>query len=206
VKSRVAGRVHRPALLLALLVTVTGCGSTEQMTTTPPGFTVRAVAEPAFSIALPKSWRSFDSSSKASTTDIAVLNQRLRAELQVLGRPDSPIKLVGVAPTARGTFLTNMNVLQTRVPKSLGFDDLSRNEATQIRLATHAKNLRQTEAPLPAGRALRLTYRARTGAAVHQYFVRHGVFLYILTYTTSPATAARYAKIFDLSAHTFQIR
>jgi hypothetical protein len=202
----VAGRVHRPALLLVLLVAVAGCGSTTRTTTTPTGFTLRTVDEPAFSIALPKRWRSFDAASSTAANNLAVRNHRLRAELQVLSRPDSPIKLVGVAPAARDTFLTNINVLQTRVPKSLGFDDLARNEATQIRLATHARQLRQSETRLPAGRALRLTYRARTDSAVHQYFVRHGAFLYILTYTTSPATAARYAKIFDLSAHTFQIR
>jgi hypothetical protein len=200
----VASRVHRPALFLAFLATVLGCGSATH-TSAPAGFTVRSVNQPAFSIALPEHWRSFDSASNGAANNLAVRNQRLRAELQVLSRPDSPIKLVGVAPGARGTFLTNMNVLQTRVPKSLGFDDLSRNEVTQIRLATHARDLRQSETRLPAGRALQLAYRARN-AAVHQYFVRRGAFLYILTYTTAPATAARYAKIFDLSAHTFQIR
>lgn len=200
-----ASRVHRPALLFTLLATALGCGSTTPASA-PAGFTVRTLNQPAFSIALPKHWRSFDSASSAAANNLAVRNRRLRAELQVLSRPDSPIKLVGVADPARGTFLTSMNILQTRVPKSLGFDDLSRNEATQIRLATDARDLRQTETRLPAGRTLRLTYRARTNAAVHQYFVRSGAFLYILTYTTAPATSAPYAKIFDLSAHTFQTR
>jgi hypothetical protein len=30
--------------------------------------------------------------------------------------------------------------------------------------------------------------------------------IYVLTYTTAPTAAARYAKIFDVSAHTFQLR
>ena len=129
----------------------------------------------------------------------------MRAELELLSRPDTPIKLIGIAPSPRGTFVTNMNVLQTQVPSELDFEDLAKNEARQIKAAAKVKAIRQDEPRVPAGRTLRLRYRARSGAVIHQYFVRHGEFLYILTYTTSPARLARYAKIFDVSAHTFQI-
>jgi hypothetical protein len=199
----VATLVHRPVLLLVLIVTLAGCGSTDASTKTPQGFAVRMVERPKLSLALPTNWRSFTATARAG--DETTHSPKLRSELRVLREPHSPIKLIAVAPARPGKFQTNMNVLQTRVPSSLDFDDLSRNEARQIKLATRARDLRQGETRLPAGRALRLTYRARTNAVVHQYFVRHGDFLYILTYTTSPAEAVRYAKILDLSAHTFKI-
>jgi hypothetical protein len=203
----VAARVRRLAPLLILSVTVLGCGSSEGRAPAkmPVGFKARAVANPKLSIALPKQWRSFDARSSRQAKVAPGLSSGMRAELELLSRHDSPIKLIGLAPTAPGTFVTNMNVLQTRVPSSLSFDQLAENEARQIRRATHARGMRQDETRLPAGRALRLRYRARSGAVVHQYFVRHDEFLYIITYTTSPAQAPRYAKIFDLSAHTFQI-
>jgi hypothetical protein len=203
----VAALVARLALLLIFSVTFLGCGSSEDRAPAkiPVGFSARTVTNPKLSIALPKQWRSFDAGSSRGAKDAPGLSSGMRAELELLSRPDTPIKLIGLAPTAPRTFVANMNVLQTRVPSSLSFDQLAETEARQIRRATHARDMRQDETRLPAGRALRLRYRAQSGAVIHQYFVRHEKFLYILTYTTSPARAAHYAKIFDLSAHTFQI-
>ena len=176
--------VRRRLLLLLSLGVLAGCSDGARVST-PAGYTTRTVRDPNFSIALPRSWPSFDPRSK---------------------HRDSPLTLIAVAPGRAGTFRTSLNVIQTRVPGSLSFEQLSRHEAEQVRLATHAKDIRQDETGLRGGRALRLRYRARSNAVVHQYFVRHGDFLYVLTYTTAPTAAARYAKIFDVSAHTFQLR
>jgi hypothetical protein len=200
----VAGRVRRSSLILVFLVILAGCGSSTP-TAAPDGFTARRVDRPQFSIALPQRWHSFDAESHAEAKSAVGDCPRLRAELDVLGRADSPIKLIGIAPTAGGGFVTNMSVLQTRVPASLSFEQLARNEARQIELAAHAKEMRQSETKLPAGRALRLRYRTPASAVVHQYFVRHGDFLYIVTYTTSAAAAGRYAQTFERSAQTFSV-
>jgi hypothetical protein len=190
-------------LLLAVLVVLAGCGgSTTQAT--PAGFTVRTVAEPSFSIALPKGWRSFDSRSSRGPNAAAGRNSALRMELKLLGKPDSPIKLIGLDPAARA-FVTNMNVLQTRVPSSLSFEELARTEAAQIKLVSGVKEMRQQQTVVPGGRTLHLSYRTRSNAVVHQYFVKHDAVLYVLTYTSAPAESAPYAKIFDMSAHTFQV-
>lgn len=195
--------VRRRLLPLAVLVVLAGCGGSKTQAT-PAGFTVRTVAQPTFSIALPKGWRSFDRRSSRAANEAAGHNSALRTELQLLGKPDSPIKLIGLDPAAR-TFVTNMNVLQTQVPSSLSFEELARTEAAQIKLASRVTRMRQQETVVPGGRALHLSYRTRSNAVVHQYFVKHDELLYVLTYTTAPAGSARYAKIFDMSAHTFQV-
>jgi hypothetical protein len=182
-----------------------GCGGGHATVDIPSGFTVRTVERPAFSLALPQRWRSFGDTSHTSAESITGGNQRLRLELETLARSDSPIKLIGVDPAGGPRSTTNMNVLQTRVPSSISFDEMTRIEATQIRRASGIRRIEQETTEVPAGRALHLTYHPRATALVQQYFVRHGDFLYVLTYTSASADGARYASIFDHSAHTFAI-
>jgi len=209
----VTGGVRRRSSFLLSLVVLAGCGGSgagrNALPATPGGFTVRAVNDPGFAIALPKRWRSVDSRTALTSGKLrrfAKANPRLGAELRALAGPNSPIELIAVDSTGQQNFRANMNVIQTRVPKNLSFEQLSRNEAAQIELVSSVQHMRQAAVELPAGRALRLTYDVRSKGVVHQYFVKHDEILYVLTYTTSATTAPRYAKIFDLSAHTFQLR
>jgi hypothetical protein len=196
--------VHRRSLPLLCLAVLAGCGG-GQAVTIPDGFTVRTVEKPAFSLALPQHWRSFGDTSHTSAKSITGGNQRLRLELETLARSDSPIKLIGVDPTGGLRSATNMNVLQTRVPSSISFDEMTRIEATQIRRASGIKRIEQEQTEVPAGRALHLTYHPRATALVQQYFVRHGDFLYVLTYSSPSAAGEQYAAVFDQSAHTFAL-
>jgi hypothetical protein len=200
--------VPRRLLFLLGLAVLAGCGGTHTSATVtiPEGFTVRAVEKPAFSVALPKEWRSFGDRSHMSAKEVAGSNQRLRLELETLAKSDSPIKLVAFDPAAGQHFHTNMNVLQTGpLPSKLSFDDMAKTEVRQISSASGIKHIRQQETRVPAGRALHLTYRPRPNAVIQQYFVRHGDLLYVLTYSTRAADEARFAKVFDQSAHTFQV-
>jgi hypothetical protein len=201
----VTGGVRRRPLFLLCFAVLAGCGGGQTSVKIPEGFTVRTVEKPAFSLALPERWRSFGDTSHTSAEAIAAGNQRLRVELETLAQSDSPIKLIGVDPAGRVRSATNMNVLQTRVPSSVPFEEMARIEAIQIRRASGIKRIEQETTEVPAGRALHLTYHPRATALVQQYFVRHGDFLYVLTYTTPSADGARYASIFDQSAHTFQV-
>ena len=198
------GGVRRRPLHLLCLVVLAGCGGASDAVTVPRGFTVRAVEEPSFSVALPAGWRSFGDRSHTNAKEVAGKNERLRAELETLAKSDSPIKLVAFDPASGRPFSTNMNVLQTEVPSSLSFDEMARTEARQIRLASGIAEIKKEVTKVPAGRTLHLTYRPRANVVLQQYFVRHGDLLYVLTYTTRSAEAARHASIFDLSAHTFE--
>jgi hypothetical protein len=201
----VTGGVRRRPLLLLCLVVLAGCGSGKTAVKIPHGFTVRTVEKPALSIALPASWLSFGDRSHTSAQRVTGENERLRVELETLAQRSSPIKLVGVDPAGGPRVTTNMNVLQTQVPADLTFEQMAKIEATQIRRASGIEEIRQEETSVPAGRALHLTYHPRASSVVQQYFVRHDNFLYVLTYTSRTVDAARYARVFDQSAHTFQV-
>jgi len=196
--------VRRRPLLLLCFVVLAGCGGGADAVAIPKGFTVRAVKEPSFSVALPAGWRSVGDRSHTNAKAVAGKNDRLRTELQTLAKSDSPIKLVGFDLASGRPFSTNMNVLQTEVPSSLSFDQMARTEARQIRLASGIAEIKREVTKVPAGRTLHLTYRPRANVVLEQYFVRHGDLLYVLTYTTRAAEAAHHARIFDLSAHTFE--
>jgi hypothetical protein len=200
----VTGGVRRRPPLLLCLVVLAGCGGGSDAVATPKGFTARTVEKPSFSVALPAGWRSFGDRSHTNAKEVAGKNERLRTELETLAKSDSPIKLVAFDPASGQHFTTNMNVLQTEVPSSLSFDQMARTEARQIRLASGIAEIKKEVTKVPAGRTLHLTYRPRANLVLQQYFVRNGDLLYVLTYTTRSADAARHARIFDLSAHTFQ--
>ena len=202
--------MHRRSSFLLCLAVLAGCGASGELRSKPPvGFTLRVVKGSGFAIALPKRWRSLDRDTALRDERLsrfAKANPRLRAELQALAGPQSPIQLIAVDLAGGQSFRANMNVIQTRVPKSLSFEQLSRNEPIQIKLVSSVQNMRQATVALPAGRALRLRYDVQERGLVHQYFVKHEELLYVLTYTTSTGAATRYAKIFDVSARTFQLR
>jgi hypothetical protein len=211
VKSRVTTGVRWRSSFLLCLAVLAGCGggggrpsALVKVTTVP----MRTVTTPDFSIQLPKTWRSLDRRSALQSNRLKRFlktNPRLRAELQAFAGPNSPIKLLAVSP-AGAAFRANMNVIQARVPNSLSFEELSKNEATQIKLVSVVHDLRQSKVQLPAGRALRLIYRVRQNGIVFQYFVKHESFLYVLTYTAALAAASHYGAVFDGSASTFALR
>src|SRR2546423_12974734 len=141
-KSRATIGARRRSSLLLSVAVLTGCGTNgarqEAAPRTPPGFTVRDGNAIGFSIALPKRWRSLDRRTAVAPRRLrrfALAYPRLQAQAHVLAGPNSPIELIAVDTTGSQPVRANMNVVQTRVPKSLTFEQLSENEATQIKVA-----------------------------------------------------------------------
>jgi len=213
-----------PALLL--LAVADGCGgsggakSATNVDTvaasleTPAGFTVRRVRGQGFAIAVPKEWRSLDASSALRGKRVKQFEQENPAAagaVEALSRPNSPMKFVAVDPSATD-FATNVNVLVSRIPSGASFDTWTKAEAAQIE-ALRPTHLKQGPVQLTPGKGYKLTYHAKLmirgqprELAIHQFMVKRGGFLYVITYTTSAGEEAKRSPTFDDSAHTFQLK
>jgi hypothetical protein len=232
VEKRLTTRMHRAAAaavvaaafcLAALSSGCGGNGGTPSATNVetkaagpavPAGFTVRAVKDQGFSVALPKKWRSLDAHealSSGSMKSFEKANPQLAAQIQALAQPNSPLKLLAIGPRGNG-FVTNLNVIVTRIPSKLGFDEWTSTEVAEIQKVSTVKGLKQEKTQLQPGQALHLGYRAsfnRAGGSfevfVHQWMLKDKGVLYILTFTTSPAQEPKQRKTFDDSAHSFRL-
>ena len=218
--------IRRPlAVLLVLTALSAGCGgngsppaATKVETSAaepglPAGFTTRVVQDHGFSIALPKAWRAIDAHAalSAGIKEFRKRNPQIVRQIEALARPNSPIKLLALGATVRG-FVTNLNVIVTRIPESIGFDEWTAAEIKEIEKVPTVTRLQREETQLRPGRAVHLTYRAtfnsRGGsfaAFVHQYMVKSDGLLYILTYTTLPAAEPRFRDTFADSARSFRL-
>jgi len=216
--------MRRAAILaMGLVLVVSGCGGKDaQRSATqaaapsmPAGFAVRHVPDHGFSIALPKQWESLDAREALNSDAMKrfrKVNPALGSQVEALTLPDSPIKLIALAPNKQGGFLTNLNVLVTELPADVSYDEWSSSEVAEIEKVPTVTGLRKEETQLSTGRALHVTYRAafnrpngRFVALVHQYLVKDDGSLYVLTYTTTPRLEPRLGKVFEQSARTFRL-
>src|SRR5215218_4384230 len=104
--------MRRAAALVALCLAalLSGCGNGSPPSATnvetkaagpdvPAGFTVRAVKDEGFSIALPKAWRSLDAHEALNSDTMKQFeksNPQLSGQMQALSQPNSPLKLLAV--------------------------------------------------------------------------------------------------------------
>jgi hypothetical protein len=221
--------MRRAAALVALLgALAAGCGGNGDppaaatdvetkpaKTTTPAGYTVRAVKSGGFAVALPKAWRSLDARQALASGTMKQFeksNPQLKGQVQALAQKDSPLKLLATGPVGKDGFLTNLNVIVTQLPPDLGFEKWTKAELQEIQKVPTVKNVQQEVTELAPGQTLHLTYHATfnkpTGpfeVVVNQWMVKKDDFLYILTYTTSPSQEAKLRQTFDDSAHTFEL-
>jgi hypothetical protein len=220
--------MRRVAVLVLFLATlVCGCGGSKQPgaatnvetkpagARAPAGFSLRVVKGQRFSIALPKDWTSLDAHealNSGAMKRFRKVNPQLGGQMEALAQPNSPIKLLAIAPGPKGGFLTNLNVLVSHIPAAVPFETWSSAEVTDIQSVPTVKRLRHDETRLQPGRAVHVTYRAAFNrpsgpfvAVVHQYLVKKGAALYILTYTTQPRLELGLRKTFLESARTFWV-
>jgi hypothetical protein len=221
------GGVRRIVVVLLLVSLSAGCGSKKKSAlptatnvetrpaaaNTPMGFTVRAVPDEGFAIAVPKKWSSIDASTALSGSSAKRFereNPAAAGAVEALARPDSPMKFVAVDPTG-ARFATNVNVLVSQIPADASFQRWTTAETAQI-AALKPTGLKRETVQLPAGKAYRLAYHARLrirgilrDLAIHQYMVKRGSSLYVVTFTTEAPAEQRFARTFDQSAQTFTL-
>ena len=203
-----------PLLLVAFLLA--GCGFGGASAPEPSGgdgLTRYEISSGRFSIGIPETWHATSSTQmrKASFKRFADQNPAFAAYADVVGKKNSPFKFFAYDPVVRKRFATNLNVVVAPVGERVTpekYKSIALAEAKRIAVS----KLESSEVDLPAGKALRIEYRARfvikgrkKAISTTQYAFLLEKTSYVLTYTTLPALRDEYANWFDLSAKSFQL-
>ena len=192
-----------------------GANEPPQNRGTVAGFTTYAVPSAHFSIAVPRSWRSF--TAEEAFADSTALDQLTRENPEfaqfrdALSDQRSPMKLIAIDPNVRGGFATNANVIAQDVPDDFSFEDFARESEAELQaLEGMTTGLRSETVDLPAGKAQRLTYTGHftfsgqeRSIATLQYGLVAGGWTYVITFTTLPALADGYENDFERSIGSF---
>jgi hypothetical protein len=193
-----------PLLVLAAILagSATGASKLER----------HAIASEGMSFAVPASWLVVDSRLPADVVDrLARENPKLAPFVSGLRSPGSPMKFIALDPALTGGFATNANVVAAAVPSSMTFDSYRRGLVLEIRHLVPKGPVAQKTVTIHGARAVRVGYHLRLRVAgkaltvqTLQYaFLRNGRSV-VVTYTTLPKLAGRYARTFASSAATIR--
>jgi hypothetical protein len=195
------------AILAAALAASPAHASALTRVYTIPGYGIR--------VALPSPWKAIDANHLLSGVQLQELerdNPELAGALSLMAKPGSPIKLFAYDPNRRKLFATNLNVVVTSVPASIGFAAYASALEQQIRMLSSVSRVNVSQVALPGGRAVRLSYRLRFVVAgkplliaTLQYAFLHAGQSVVFTYTTLPQLQPTYASTFTASARSIRL-
>jgi hypothetical protein len=177
--------------------------------------TIYELPEPRFSLGVPKSWTAITRDELEDTGALerfAKDNPAIAPVLEGVLRPGSPVKFFALDPAVELGFATNVNVVVQDVADDLELSELARSSAAELRSLGVVEGLRTSEVSLPAGPAVRITFRlqARYGSASRrvatlQYALLDEGMSYVVTYSTLPELESRYAAVFEESVRSFRL-
>lgn len=177
--------------------------------------TVYELTEPHFSLGVPKSWTAITREELQKTGALDRFGKDNPAIANVLRgvlKPDSPLKFFALDPAVEQGFVTNVNVVVEDVPDDTELHDLARGAGQELAALGVARDVKTIRVSLPAGPALKIAYRmdVRYGSATRavatlQYALLEDGWSYVVTYSTLPPLAARYASAFEASARSFRL-
>jgi hypothetical protein len=195
--------------LVPLLVALTSCGGGED------SLTVYRLADPRFSLGVPESWSAITRDDLRETGALERFvqdNPAVAETLQGALDPGSPLKFFAVDPEVERGFVTNVNVAVQRVPTGWRLSDAARSSAAELSGIEVVRDLQWKEISLPAGPAVRITYRLQVqyGAATRsvatlQYLLLDEGKSYVVTYSTLPDLESEYASTFEDSAESLRL-
>jgi hypothetical protein len=175
---------------------------------------------PGFSVDLPSTWAD-------ATKDRARLLRKTRAlagddarlasiidNLMAAGDANVAVKMIAfdLEPSSlRSGFATNLNVVRERTSLPLQTWGKASLRAL-ISMSFVVQPIWSQPVRLPAGKAIRLTYKARFAlggkrleTSITQYGLVKAGFVYVFTYTTLPRLASRYRSTFARSARLLRV-
>jgi hypothetical protein len=166
------------------------------------------------SFAVPRSWVALNGRqirTQALLDQLARENPRLAPYIRSFVQTGSPVRFIALDPALKGGFATNANVVSLAVPGNITFAQYREVLLTQLRALTQGARIADTEVRIGGERALRLRYRLRltvsgrtiTVQTLQYAFLRNRKST-VFTYTTSPGSAASYARTFEASAKSIR--
>jgi hypothetical protein len=166
-----------------------------------------AVPGEGVSLAVPASWVVVDSRLPTQYVERLLReNPKLAPFMQGLRSSNAPTKFIALDPTLAGGFATNVNVVAAPVATWMTFALYRRALTAEIRHVTGSR-VEQSAVTINGARAVRVRYRLRlrlvgqniTVQTLQYAFLRSGRSV-VVTYTTLPTLASRYARTFASSA------
>jgi hypothetical protein len=166
------------------------------------------------SISLPASWKTVDYRQILEPGELerfARENPDLAGSFAAMAKPSSPIKLFAYDPQVANGFATNANVVIVSLRGPISFSEYARQLVGELGTLRSVSQLHWGTVRLPAGRAVRVTYRltinvhGRTvSVQTLQYALLPGRRSVVVTYSTLPASARFYTTVFATSARSIR--
>ncbi|HET8527826.1 MAG TPA: hypothetical protein VFL60_02860 [Gaiellaceae bacterium] len=212
-------------MLLAAAVLAAGCGAAAQQpphraaapvrqlesartAAPPPGFRTHLVTAAGVSIALPIGWQVLaqrDASGFGVLQILTKLDRSFTMPVAELSSPDSPLKLFAFDRSFLAGRPTTIQVVQATYRRPGGYNSWAPRMAAALR---HAPGLDGAVAvagvQLPAGLALRGTYRTRSHDTVVAYLVPGPTGLWALLLRTPTPRARRDSGLLARAAASFR--
>jgi hypothetical protein len=211
------GRVLLPTAVILILA---ACGGGDDRSNSPSKrdvgtLTVYELSDASFSLGVPKSWTAITREELRETGAVERFSEDNPAVAPLLDgilRSGSPMKFMAIDPAVRQGFVTNVNVVVHDVPDDMELSDLARSSVADLRTLGVVQGLRTGMVSLPAGEAVKITYRMQLrygsttrSVATLQYALIADGKSYVVTYSTLPDLEQQYASAFAASAQSFRV-
>jgi hypothetical protein len=201
--------VRRAILTAFLLVTVVSACGGESQPSASGKWTRHDIRDSSASVALPEEWKVLKDFDPETIADFTKENEKFAPYVEPLIRNDV-FKLFAIDPAVQEKFATNLNVIVA--PVSTPLRQWVEQENASTRRVAVPGSLRTAYIQTPEGEAAKVSWLLEVESGGEkkqvqslQYLFRQDDTGYVLTFSTLPSLATKYAPTFNKSAHSFQI-